>query len=82
MKILGSLSYRRRSTTLRRPERVFKHSRPITFTAGVTVGGLGGFILGALFGKYALHMATVLFGALDRRHGSDEERLRFELLLQ
>lgn len=61
---------------------MFKYSRPITFTAGVTVGGLGGFILGALFGKYAFHLATVLFGALDRRNGSDDERLRFELLLQ
>ncbi len=61
---------------------MFKNSAPITFTAGVTVGGLGGFILGALVGKYALHLATVLVGTLDRRHGSDEERLRFELLLQ
>lgn len=61
---------------------MFKINGPITFTAGVTVGGLGGFILGAVLGKYAFHLATVLVGALDRRHGSDDERLRFELLLQ
>lgn len=61
---------------------MFKNNGPITFTAGVAVGGLGGFILGAILGKYVFHLATVLFGALDRRNGSDEERLRFELLLQ
>lgn len=61
---------------------MFKNSAPITFTAGVTVGGLGGFVLGAILGKYVFHLATVLIGALDRRQGSDEERLRFELLLQ
>jgi len=61
---------------------VFKNNGAITFTAGVTVGGLGGFILGAILGKYAFHLATVVFAALDRRDGSEEERLRFELLLQ
>lgn len=61
---------------------MFKNNGPITFTAGITVGGLAGFILGAILGKYVFHLATVLVAALDRRHGSDEERLRFELLLQ
>jgi len=66
----------------RRPPRVYRNSGPITFTAGVTVGGLGGFILGAVFGKYVFHVASVLVGTLDRRQGSDNQRLRFELLLQ
>lgn len=58
------------------------HSGPVTFVAGLTIGGLGGFVLGALLGKYVFHLATVLVAALDRRNGADEERLRFELLLQ
>lgn len=61
---------------------MFRNSGPITFTAGVTVGSLGGFILGAVFGKYVFHIASVLIGTLDRRQGSDDQRLRFELLLQ
>jgi hypothetical protein len=67
---------------LRRRFSVFNTSGPVTFTVGAAVGGLGGFVLGALFGKYVFHLATVLVAALDRRHGAEEERLRFELLLQ
>jgi len=55
---------------------------PITFSVGATVGGLAGFVLGAFLGKYALHVLAMLFGAIDRRGTSDEDRLKFELLLQ
>ena len=55
---------------------------PITFSIGATVGGLAGFVLGALLGKYALHVLSLLIGAIDRRGTSDEDRLKFELLLQ
>lgn len=55
---------------------------PITFSVGATVGGLAGFILGAFLGKYALHLVSMLIGAVDRRSTSDEDRLKFELLLQ
>lgn len=57
-------------------------SGPVTFSIGATLGALGGFVLGALLGKYALHMLTVLIGVVDRRGSSDEDRLRFEVLLQ
>ena len=61
---------------------MFKNSGPITFTIGVTVGGLGGFVLGAFLGKYLLHLVSFLIGVVDRRGGTDEDRLKFELLLQ
>lgn len=62
--------------------RVLKNSGPITFALGVTVGGLGGFVLGAFLGKYLLHLVSFLIGVVDRRGSSDEDRLKFELLLQ
>lgn len=55
---------------------------PITFSIGATVGGLAGFVLGAFLGKYALHLVSMLIGAVDRRGTSDDDRLKFELLLQ
>ena len=62
--------------------RVMKNSAPITFSIGVTVGGLGGFVLGAFLGKYLLHLVSFLIGVVDRRGSTEEDRLRFELLLQ
>jgi hypothetical protein len=56
-------------------------SRPVTFSAGMLVGGLGGFLLGALLGKQFIHVLSVLVNTVDRR-SSDDERLRFELLSQ
>jgi hypothetical protein len=61
---------------------VFKHGGPITFAVGASVGGFGGFLLGAFFGKYLLHLVSFLIGVVDRRGNSDEDRLKFELLLQ
>ncbi len=55
---------------------------PVTFSIGATVGGLAGFVLGAFLGKYALHVLSMVIGAIDRRGTSDEDRLKFELLLQ
>ncbi len=66
---------------LRRPERVIKNG-PITFSIGATVGGLAGFVLGAFLGKYALHVLSMAIAAIDRRGTSDEDRFKFELLLQ
>lgn len=55
---------------------------PIPFAIGAVLGAAGGFILGAFLGKYALHVVSLLIGAIDRRGESDEDRLRFEVLLQ
>ncbi len=61
---------------------MFNHGGPITFAVGVSLGGFGGFVLGAFFGKYLLHLASFLIGVVDRRGSTDEDRLKFELLLQ
>ena len=55
---------------------------PVTFSIGAMLGTLGGFVLGAFLGKYALHLLSLLIGAVDRRAATDEDRLRFEVLLQ
>jgi hypothetical protein len=46
------------------------------------LGTLGGFVLGAFLGKYALHFLSLMIGYVDRRATTDEDRLRFEVLLQ
>lgn len=55
---------------------------PITFSIGATMGGLAGFVLGAFLGKYALHLISMVIGFVDRRGSSDDDQLRFEVLLQ
>ena len=55
---------------------------PITFLLGTLIGSLAGFVLGALLGKYALHLISLLIGAVDRRGSAEDERLKFELMLQ
>jgi hypothetical protein len=46
------------------------------------MGGLAGFVLGAFLGKYALHLISMVIGFVDRRGSTDDDRLRFEVLLQ
>lgn len=41
-----------------------------------------GFVLGAVLGRYLLHLFSIIWAFIDRRDRSDEERLKFELLLQ
>lgn len=55
---------------------------PITFLLGGIAGGFAGFVLGAFLGKYVLHVLSMLIGAIDRRSATDDERLKFELMLQ
>lgn len=59
-----------------------KQGGPITFAFGATAGILGGFILGVFFGKYLLQLVSLLYSTIDRRSTSNEDRLKFELLLQ
>jgi hypothetical protein len=61
---------------------VFKQGGPITFVVGVMTGVFGGFVLGVLLGKYVLQLFSLLYSLVDRRSNSDDERLKFELLLQ
>jgi hypothetical protein len=41
-----------------------------------------GFVLGAVLGRYLLQLFSIVWTFVDRRDRSDEERLKFELLLQ
>jgi hypothetical protein len=41
-----------------------------------------GFVLGAVLGRYLVQLLSILWAFVDRRDRSDEERLKFELLLQ
>lgn len=61
---------------------MFNHGGPITFIAGTATGLLTGIIVGVFFGKYLLQLISLLYNMIDRRGTSDDERLKFELLLQ
>ena len=41
-----------------------------------------GFVLGAVLGRSLVHLLSMIWAFIDRRDRSDEERLRFELLMQ
>ncbi|HWV22755.1 MAG TPA: hypothetical protein VNZ58_01075 [Thermomicrobiales bacterium] len=61
---------------------MFKKGGPVTFAVGAAAGLLGGFMLGILVGKYLIQLISLLYGMIDRRGSSDDDRLKFELLLQ
>lgn len=61
---------------------MFRNGGPVTFALGAGTGLFGGFVLGVFFGKYLLQLISLLYGLIDRRGDSDEDRLKFELLLQ
>ncbi len=72
-KTVGSVS----TTTHRVP------SRPVVFSLGIGVGAIGGVVVGTLLGKHVIHLVGMLIGIIDRRFSNgDEERIKFELLLQ
>ena len=41
-----------------------------------------GFVLGAVLGRYFVQLLSMIWTFVDRRDRGDEERLKFELLLQ
>lgn len=41
-----------------------------------------GFVLGAVLGRYIVQFFSMMWAFVDRRDRSDDERLKFELLLQ
>ncbi len=55
----------------------------MVFSAGIGVGAIGGVVVGTLLGKHVIHLVGMLIGIIDRRFSNgDEERIKFELLLQ
>ena len=58
-------------------------SRPIVFTLGLGIGALSGVVIGTLVGKQVVHLLGMLGSLIDRRlSNGDDERIKFELLLQ
>lgn len=53
-----------------------------TFSFGVVLGSIGGFILGAALGRYMFSLASVLLATVTRRNADDNGRPKFEWLLQ
>lgn len=41
-----------------------------------------GFVLGAVLGRYIVQLLSMIWAFVDRRDRADQERLKFELLLQ
>lgn len=53
-----------------------------TLLVGIIIGVLGGFLIGAFFGKSVFQIASLLIHMVTRGSKSDKERMKFELLLQ
>ena len=53
-----------------------------TLILGILIGLFGGFFIGALFGKSVFQLASFLIHLLTQKTRSDEDRMKFELLLQ
>jgi cell division protein FtsX len=57
-------------------------SNATTFMVGILIGLLGGFLIGAFMGKSVFQLATVLVHLVTKGSKSDQDRMKFELLLQ
>lgn len=53
-----------------------------TLLLGILIGLLGGFLIGAFFGKSVFQLATLLVHMVTKGTRSDQDRMKFELLLQ
>lgn len=76
--IVGNLEHRENDALPRRK----RTNGPVFFSLGLGVGAVGGLVVGVLIGKQILHLAGMLIGLIERRSSDDDERLKFELLLQ
>lgn len=57
-------------------------SNVTTLLVGMLIGLFGGFIVGAFLGKSVFQLASLLIHLVTKGSRSDEERMKFELLLQ
>ena len=57
------------------------NNRLATFLVGILIGVLGGFFIGAFFGKSIFQLATMLIHLVTKGK-SDQDRIKLELLLQ
>lgn len=57
-------------------------SNATTFILGILIGLFGGFLIGAFLGKSVFQLASLLVHLVTRGSKSDEDRMKFELLLQ
>lgn len=57
-------------------------SAVVPFLVGAAVGGLAGAVAGALLSGYTSHVLAAVINIADRRSSHDDERLKFEFLLQ
>lgn len=56
-------------------------NKAAAFMLGILIGVLGGFLIGAFFGKSVFQLASMLIHVATKGK-SDEDRMKFELLLQ
>ena len=60
-----------------------KHSsNATTLLVGILIRLFGGFFIGAFFGKSVFQLASLLIHMVTKGSKSDQERMKFELLLQ
>ncbi len=59
-----------------------KKSGRMSFSFGVIFGSIGGFILGAILARYMFSLGSLLLATVTRRNGDDNDRPKFEWLLQ
>lgn len=57
-------------------------NKATTFLLGILIGLLGGFFIGAFFGKSVFQLASLLIQLATKGSRSDQDRMKFELLLQ
>jgi hypothetical protein len=58
------------------------HTSVLTLVLASIGAATVGFVLGAVLGRSLVHLLSIIWAFIDRRDRSDNERLRFELLLQ